>query len=58
MSRHSPVDRSGPLRREQVEALIRRLQDPAAARQFLMDAGLINSDGQLAAPYTAIPPEG
>jgi hypothetical protein len=58
MSRHSPDDRSGPLRREQVEALIRRLQDPVAARQVLMDAGLIDSDGQLAAPFVAVPPEG
>jgi len=27
------------------------LRDPALARQFLMDAGLIDADGQLTAPY-------
>ncbi len=42
---------SGPLRREQIDALLKELRDPALARQFLMDAGLIDSDGQLTAPY-------
>jgi hypothetical protein len=42
---------SGPLRREQIDALLDELRDPALARQFLMDAGLIDSDGQLTAPY-------
>lgn len=42
---------SGPLRREQIDALLEELRDPALARQFLMDAGLIDADGQLTAPY-------
>ena len=42
---------SGPLRREQIDALLDELRDPALARQFLMDAGLIDADGQLTAPY-------
>lgn len=42
---------SGPLRREQIDALLEELRDPALARQFLMDAGLINADGQLTPPY-------
>lgn len=51
MSLPMPHERSGPLKREQVEALVQRLKDPGAARQFLMEAGLIDPDGQLAAPY-------
>ena len=46
---HRPA--SGPLRREQIDALLEELRDPALARQFLMDAGLIDADGQLTAPY-------
>jgi hypothetical protein len=42
---------AGPLRREQIDALLEKLRDPALARQFLMDAGLIDSDGQLTPPY-------
>ena len=42
---------SGPLRREQIDALLEELRDPALARQFLMDAGLIDADGQLTPPY-------
>ena len=42
---------SGPLRREQIDALLNELRDPTLARQFLMDAGLIDADGQLTAPY-------
>jgi hypothetical protein len=30
---------------------LEELRDPALARQFLMDAGLIDADGQLTAPY-------
>jgi hypothetical protein len=42
---------SGPLRRDQIDALLEELHDPALARQFLMDAGLIDADGQLTPPY-------
>jgi hypothetical protein len=42
---------SGRLRREQIDALLEELRDPALARQFLMDAGLIDADGQLTPPY-------
>jgi hypothetical protein len=42
---------SGPLRRDQIDALLEELRDPALARQFLMDAGLIDADGQLTPPY-------
>jgi hypothetical protein len=42
---------SGQLRREQIDALLEELRDPALARQFLMDAGLIDADGQLTPPY-------
>jgi hypothetical protein len=42
---------SGPLRREQIDALLDELRDPAKARQFLMDAGLIDANGQLTPPY-------
>lgn len=42
---------SGPLRREQIDALLEELRDPALARQFLMDAGLIDADGELTPPY-------
>jgi hypothetical protein len=34
---------SRPLRREQIDALLEELRDPALARQFLMDAGLIDT---------------
>ena len=50
-SRPSSSPASGPLRREQIDALLDELRDPALARQFLMEAGLIDSDGQLTAPY-------
>lgn len=50
-SRPASSPASGPLRREQIDALLEELRDPALARQFLMDAGLIDSDGQLTAPY-------
>jgi len=42
---------SGQLRREQIDALLEELRDPAKARQFLMDAGLIDANGQLTPPY-------
>ncbi len=50
-SRPPSTPDSGPLRREQIDALLEELRDPALARQFLMDAGLINADGQLTPPY-------
>jgi hypothetical protein len=43
--------RSGQLTREQIDALLEKLRDPSLARQFLMDAGLIDADGQLTPPY-------
>ena len=36
---------------EQVDALLLKLRDPSLARKFLMDAGLIDADGQLSPPY-------
>jgi hypothetical protein len=39
------------LSREQIDALLLELQDPESARQFLMEAGLVDADGQLAPPY-------
>ena len=42
---------SGQLSREQVDALLLKLRDPSLAREFLMDAGLIDADGQLSPPY-------
>lgn len=42
---------SGQLSREQVDALLLKLSDPSLARKFLMDAGLIDADGQLSPPY-------
>jgi len=50
-SRPPSTPASGPLRREQIDALLEELRDPAQARQFLMDAGLIDADGQLTPPY-------
>jgi hypothetical protein len=50
-SKSTPGQSSGQLTKEQVDALVKRLQDPRRARQFLMDAGLIDADGQLARPY-------
>jgi hypothetical protein len=50
-SRPASSSASGPLRREQIDALLDELRDPALARQFLMEAGLIDADGQLTAPY-------
>ena len=47
----NPKGRSGQLSREQVDALLEKLRDPSLARKFLMDAGLIDSDGQLSPPY-------
>lgn len=42
---------SGQLSLEQVDALLLKLRDPSLARKFLMDAGLIDADGQLSPPY-------
>jgi len=47
----SASHRSGQLTREQIDALLEKLRDPSLARQFLMDAGLIDADGQLTPPY-------
>jgi hypothetical protein len=45
------AERSRQLSREQVDALLKELRDPSLAREFLMDAGLIDADGQLSPPY-------
>ena len=37
-SRPPSTPASGPLRREQIDAPLEELRDPAMARQFLMDA--------------------
>jgi hypothetical protein len=42
-SRPPSTPASGPLRREQIDALLEELRDPALARQFLMDALCINN---------------
>jgi hypothetical protein len=47
----TPHNSSGQLSREQVDALLSKLRDPSLARKFLMDAGLIDADGQLTPPY-------
>lgn len=39
------------LTREQVDAFLARHKDPADARKFLQDAGLIDENGDLAKPY-------
>lgn len=39
------------LTREQVEAFLARHKDPADARRFLCEAGLIDGNGKLAKPY-------
>lgn len=38
---------------EQVEAFLNRYKDPANARRFLQEAGLIDENGELARPYRA-----
>jgi len=47
----NPTESSRQLSRQQVDALLRELRDPILAREFLMDAGLIDADGQLSPPY-------
>lgn len=47
----TPKASSGQLSREQVDALVSKLKDRRLARQFLMDAGLIDENGELARPY-------
>lgn len=47
----TPKSSSGQLSQEHVDALLRKLHDPSLARKFLMDAGLIDADGQLSPPY-------
>lgn len=44
-------DPSARLTREQVDSLLEKLRDPALAKNFLMEAGLIDADGDLAPPY-------
>lgn len=39
------------LTREQVELFLARHKDPADARRFLQDAGLIDENGELTKPY-------
>lgn len=39
------------LTRQQVDDLLDRYKDPADARRFLQDAGLIDENGELAKPY-------
>lgn len=47
----SSRESAGQLTREQIDALVKKLRDPSLARQFLMEAGLIDADGQLSGPY-------
>lgn len=51
LSTSIPSNSSGQLTREQIDALLQELREPSRARQFLMDAGLIDVDGQLTPPY-------
>lgn len=46
-----PAESPRQLSREQVDTLLIELRDPSLAREFLMDAGLIDADGQLSPPY-------
>jgi hypothetical protein len=39
------------LTRQQVDDFLERHKDPADARRFLQEAGLIDENGELAAPY-------
>lgn len=39
------------LQRHQIDELLKKLEDPAKARQFLFEAGLIDQDGNLTEPY-------
>jgi hypothetical protein len=43
--------RSGQLTPEQIDTLLLKLREPSLARQFLMDAGLIDAHGQLTRSY-------
>jgi hypothetical protein len=36
---------------EHIKSFLDRYKDPADARKFLQDAGLIDEDGKLSAPY-------
>jgi hypothetical protein len=42
------------LSKEQVDDLLEELKDPIKAKQFLMNAGLIDQYGQLTKPYQQI----
>jgi hypothetical protein len=39
------------LTKEQVDALVRKLKDPEDAKAFLIEAGLLDENGDLAKPY-------
>jgi hypothetical protein len=39
---------------QQIEKLIEDYKEPGKARQFLMDAGIIDADGNLMPPYQPI----
>ena len=45
------------LTKEQVDALLNRLQEPEDALRFLQDAGLVDQNGELAEPYRQSPLE-
>jgi hypothetical protein len=47
--------KSDRLTREQVDQLLEDLKEPLKAREFLMDAGLIDENGQLTEPYRPAP---
>lgn len=42
---------SNQLTRKQVESFLARYKDPAEARRFLQEAGLIDENGELTKPY-------
>lgn len=39
------------LTKEQIDEILEKLKDPYDAKQFLMNAGLIDESGQLTKPY-------
>jgi hypothetical protein len=45
----------GRLTSEQIDAFLAKYTDPADARQFLVEAGLIDKNGELAGPYRPSP---
>lgn len=48
-------DTSNRLTEDQVNRLLEKLKRPEDARRFLQEAGLIDENGELAAPYRPIP---